>query len=335
MREGDVVTVRDAFTVAVPACADESGLRETLDSLYASAARVGLPYDFVIGVNGPEAAAETPAAAVAGAGAFAAAANLEVLPVDGGTAVLPAPGEAPRVVVLRLPVRSKVAAWNAIRALVSTPRIIFADADVRVGPDAMALLLACFDRDPTVTIAAAREEATLAANDGLVARAAALPYRFDFSNVPGRFYALRAAGIPDPMPAHVLAEDAYLTVLVGPSRLVKDRAAVVYLRPPTTWQDYLDQRVRCEVGKLQLAREFATLSQRHGFGRYPWAAFVRAIAPREYPLVVVSLAVRILARLRALWEVRHGFPTGWHVLPSTKTWVPDAVPRADTGSRGH
>ncbi len=323
-----------AFTVAVPACADEIGLRDTLESLHASAAEVGLPYDFMIGVNGPDPATAAEAAAVADARAFAAAADLELVSVGEGAATLPAPGNVPRVVVLRLPVRSKVAAWNAIRAVVGTARVVFADADVRVGPNAMGLLLACFDRDPAVTIAAAREEATLAADDGVAARAAALPYRFDFSNVPGRFYALRVAGIGEPMPAHVLAEDAYLTVLVGPARLVKDRAAVVYLRPPTTWQDYLHQRVRCEVGKLQLAREFSTLYQRHGFGRYPWRAFLRGIEPREYPLVAVSLAVRLLARVRALWEVRHGFPTGWRVLPSTKTWVPGAVPRADA-PRGH
>jgi hypothetical protein len=229
-------------------------------------------------------------------------------------------------------------AWNAIRAAARAPLLVFADADVRVAVDAVTRLVQRLEAAPRLAIAAGREVAMLAPEDGLPARVAALPHRFDFGNVPGRLYALRSAALPEPMPEHVLAEDAYLTVRVGPAGFTKEHEARVYLRPPGTWTDYLRQRVRGEVGKLQLAREFGDLRRRHGFGRYPWAAFVRAIAPREYPLVVLSLAARVYARGRALWEVRHGFPTGWAVLPSTKAWSAGALreARAQTlpGARG-
>ena len=119
--------------------------------------------------------------------------------------------------LLRLAPRSKVAAWNAIRAAARAPIIVFADADVRVARS----------RDPAAGRAArararsspssrdARQPLRDFPSDGLVARVAALPHRFDFGNVPGRLYALRVAALPEPMPATVLHEDAYLTVRLG------------------------------------------------------------------------------------------------------------------------
>jgi hypothetical protein len=302
--------VTPAFAVALPASADELDLPGTLASLHASAARAGLPYEIVVGVNGPG----EPSAAVLGTRAFARTAGLPL--VEDGSPDPP----APRVRLLRLAPRSKVVAWNAIRAATRAPLLVFADADVRVAPDAVPLLIRRLETEPGLTAVAGREVATLAAADGLAARAAALPYRFDFGNIPGRLYALRSAALPDVMPVSVLAEDAYLTVRIGRAGFAKERDAVVYFRPPGTWRDYLRQRVRHELGKLQLEREFSALHRAHGFGRTPWGSFVRAIAPREYPLVALSLATRLVARVRALWTIRDGFPTGWAVLPSTKSW---------------
>jgi hypothetical protein len=122
------------------------------------------------------------------------------------------------------------------------------------------------------------------------------------------------------MPASVLHEDAYLTVRLGRERFAKEPEALVYLRPPTTWREYLRQRVRNEVGKLQLTHEFPELHRAHGFGRYPWRRFVRDISPREYPLVALSMMARAVARMRALRQIKHGFRRGWAVLPSTKRW---------------
>ena len=313
------------ITIGVPASAVEKELAGALVSLERSAAHAGRPYEIVVAVNGPE----EPAPAAAGAAAFATAAGLPLVADERG----PAPPVLPVVRLLRLAVRSKVAAWNAIRAAARAPVIVFADADVRVARDAIALLAARLGAEPDLAVVGAREVALLEPGDGPWARAAALQYRFDFANIPGRLYVLRAAALPEPMPAHVLHEDAYLTVKLGRARFAKERSAVVYLRPPLTWRDYLRQRVRNEVGKLQLAHEFPDLRRAHGFGRYPWRAFLREIAPREYPLVALSLAARVYARVRALSAVRAGFPTGWTVLPSTKRWPAGDPQREEPGPR--
>ncbi len=300
-----------ALTIGVPASTGEDDLPATLASLAASAGGLAAPFEVVVAVNGPD----EPAPAVAGAEAFARSAGFPLVPTG---AEPPASGSCVRV--LRLAPRSKTAAWNAIRAAARASVIVFADADVRVVPVALPLLVRRLAASPDLAIVAGREEPLLTPADGLVARVAALPHRFDFGNVPGRLYALRTAALPEPMPSSVLHEDAYLSVRLGRARFAKEPDAVVRLRPPTNWSEYLRQRIRNEVGKLQLVREFPDLHRVHGFGVYPWRRFVREIALREYPLVLLSMAARGYARMRALRQVRRGFAPGWHVLPSTKRW---------------
>ncbi|MCC6847247.1 MAG: glycosyltransferase family 2 protein [Deltaproteobacteria bacterium] len=311
MTASDPAARPPALTIGVPASVGEDDLPATLVSLAASAAGLGAPFEVVVAVNGPD----EPAPAAVGAEAFARRAGLALVPPG---AAPPAAGSCVRV--LRLVPRSKTAAWNAIRAAARAPVIVFADADVRVVADALPRLVRRLEASPELAIVAGREEPLVTPADGLVARVAALPHRFDFGNVPGRLYALRTAALPEPMPASVLHEDAYLSVRLGRARFAKEPGAVVRLRPPTTWSEYLHQRIRNEVGKLQLVREFPDLHRAHGFGVYPWRRFVREIAPREYPLVALSMAARVYARACALRRIRRGFDRGWSVLPSTKRW---------------
>jgi cellulose synthase/poly-beta-1,6-N-acetylglucosamine synthase-like glycosyltransferase len=317
-----------ALTVGVPASASEADLAATLASLDASAARSGRAYELLVAINGPE----SPSPALAGVRGFAAAAGLTIavsgeLEADATLATFteapdlrasPSPRCALRV--LRLAARSKIVAWNAIRAAAAAPLIVFADADVRVSANAVGLLVACLEAEPRLAAVAGREVAVLAHGDGFISRVGALPYRFDFANIPGRLYAVRADAVPPVLPANVIAEDGYLTVQLGRERFTRAPDAVVYLRPPATSAEYLRQRVRHELGKMQLARELADVHRVHGFGRAPWRAFLRDIRVAEYPLVAGSLAFRGVARVAAWWQARHGFAAGWQVLPTTKRW---------------
>jgi len=324
MTEADRSGVPPALTIGVPASSSEDDLPATLASLYASALATGGAVEVMVAVNGPD----EPAAAVAGVAVFAGAHGLPLVAPD---QTPPATGSCVRL--LRLTQQSKVAAWNAIRAAARAPIIVFADADVRIAAAAISLLVGRLRAAPELAIVAGREVALVTPDDGIVARVAALPHRFDFGNVPGRLYALRVAALPEAMPPNVLHEDAYLTVRLGRERFAKEHDAVVYLRPPTTWREYLRQRVRNEVGKLQLTHEFPELHRAHGFGRYPWRRFAREIAPREYPLVALSMAARIFARGRALRQIKQGFRRGWAVLPSTKRW-PGAGPAPSNAGGG-
>jgi len=307
------------FALGIPARGDEVDLRGTLDSLVHSAVDAGGAFEVIVALNGPgQAAARAVAAFVRSSGGVSEGAVEAETP---GAEPPHSAGGAPPLRVLSLPVRSKVAAWNAIRDAALAPVIVFADADVRVAPVTIARLLACLEATPKLALVGAREQASVAPGDGVVARVAALPYRFVFRNVPGRLYALRSAALPEPMPAHVLHEDAYLTVRLGHERFTKEPGALVYFRPPATWSEYLRDRVRNEVAKLQLAREFPHLLGAHGVSPYPWTDLLRALSPAEYPLLFMLAATRLYARVRARRLVRRGFPTSWSGLPSTKRWV--------------
>ena len=301
--DGETATVAPAFTVGVPASADERDLAATLESVWQSAARMDRPFEIVVAVNGPD----EPSPAVVGVEAFAAVA-----------------ARAPVVRVLRLTVRSKVAAWNAIRDAARAPVLVFTDADVRLAPDAIPRLLARLDAEPGAAAVGGQEVPVVTADDGLAAKVAALPFRFRFGNLPGPLYALRRAAA-EPIPAHVLAEDSYLTVRVGRARIVRERGALVYFRPPATWRDYLRSRVRNEASKLQLTRDFPRLLAAGGLSPYPWGEFLRGIRPREYALVVCLVVARLVARLRARHEFRTGFRAGWTALRSTKEWPAGAA----------
>lgn len=324
MMEPPRIAMAPVLTIGVPASTSEDDLPATLASLYASAVETGADIEVMVAVNGPDESAP----AVTGVETFARA---QGLPLVGPDEAPPAAGACVRL--LRLAPRSKVAAWNAIRAAARAPIIVFADADVRVAGAAIPLLVARLEKAPELAIVAGREAAMVLPGDGLVAKVAALPHRFDFGNVPGRLYALRVAALPEAMPPTVLHEDAYLTVRLGRERFAKEHDAVVYLRPPTTWREYMRQRVRNEVGKLQLTHEFPELHRAHGFGRYPWRRFLSEIALREYPLVALSMVARVVARARALRQIKHGFRAGWAVLPSTKRW-PGAGPTPSNAGGG-
>src|SRR5205085_6704660 len=142
-----------------PASAAEPDLAATLASIRASADAARRRYEIIVAVNGPA----DPAPALVGAHAFARAAGVPLVEEERA----PSPSVAPVMRVLRLFAHSKVDAWNAIRAAARAPIIVFTDADVRLAPDAIGLLVARLEAEPTLAAAAGREVAALAAGDGL------------------------------------------------------------------------------------------------------------------------------------------------------------------------
>ncbi|MGH7964291.1 MAG: hypothetical protein ACRERD_21125, partial [Candidatus Binatia bacterium] len=150
----------------------------------------------------------------------------------------------------------------------------------------------------------------------------ALTYRFDFGNVGGRLYLMRKEALPDPMPEDLLLEDAWLTVAVGRQRVAKEWHARVCFLPPATWRDYFAERVRTEGGKLQIQRMHGALLIQGPIAQYRWSQFWQEITWREYPLVMLALGVRGLARVWAWIALnRKGFYALYRPFPSTKGWM--------------
>ncbi len=288
---------RGAVTIAVLARADEPALGATLRSLERAAGALaarGHATQFAICVNGADGRL-----AAADARAFAECMR------------------SVRTSVIREPRADKARAWNLVRSACTTPFLVFCDADVEVAPDALVRLVEALEQDPGAALASARQVPRL---DGatLVARAAALPYRFDFGVVGGRLYALRASEL-ERMPEGLLLEDGWLSARFGRARLLTVADAEVRFRPPATAADYFRERLRTEAGKVQIREERrAQGGQGEPIAAYPWSEMRRRLGPADWPLVAFNLGVRACARVAAEVASRAGRDVRWSTVTSSK-----------------
>jgi hypothetical protein len=294
---GAVALSPEAVTVAVLCRSDEPALTRTLDSLGRAAQRLaegGRAVCFAICVNGSD-----------GQSALAAARGFAV----------GQPRWATHLVVEAK--ADKARAWNLLRGSCTTPLLVFCDADVDVEETALVALIAALEAQPEKLLASARQVPAL---DGasLVARAAALPYRFDFNVVGGRLYAMRRDAVAR-MPEGLLLEDGWLSARLGTDRLLTVPEARVFFRPPQTLGDYLRERVRTEAGKVQIRRERRAAGQpQTPIARYPWKEIARGLPLRDWPLVALNLGVRAIARVAAERAERTGRTISWSTIATSK-----------------
>lgn len=306
------------LTVAVLCRADEPALDRTLRTLEAAAARLeadGRAVAYVVCVNGP---------APQGAAALAAAQALVGRHDPGAVQVL---------VDARA---DKARAWNLARAACRTPLVAFCDADVEVERDALRALVAEVERASHVLLASARQvpalepfaseaDAHAARRPTFVARAAAIPYRFDFQVVGGRLYVMRSAAV-ERMPEGLLLEDGWLSARLGNDALATVHDARVRFHPPTTLGDYFRERLRTEAGKIQIHTERRDQGRAaQPIARYRWRAMLAELGPRDLPLVAVNLGVRFVARAVAAIAARRGRRVAWSTIASSKP-QPTEVP---------
>lgn len=340
------------LSLAIPCRADEPGLGATLTSLLVACRHAdlvaGVVKELLICLNGLT--RDVLCASLVAARMFCAEFGLpsrEIWLEDNSEPSLPQSGqsitlrEAPYKSDLRaqrtgaetthLPIpvctlllterRGKPLAWNALARYAAGAFILFCDADVRVDSKAVWILCDRVQREPHLSLVAAREVPVLEGKPTLWARMGALPYRFNFGNVGGRLFLFRKGALRDGMPEDLLLEDAWLTVAVGKHCVAKEWRAQVYFLPPATWLDYFAERVRTEGGKIQIRRVHRHLLEAGPIATYPWAQLFSAIAVHEYPLVFLALLMRGAARIWArLALVNKEFYALYRPFLTTKDW---------------
>jgi cellulose synthase/poly-beta-1,6-N-acetylglucosamine synthase-like glycosyltransferase len=310
-------------TLAVPCRSDEPGLGRTLAAALASwrrtgrAARGGL--EILVCVNG---AGPDPAVAEARAFAAAAGAPFAVADVDMSEAPLPLQSSTPLAVSVLVTRRAgKPLAWNMLRARARAPVAVFLDADVSFSPDAMGLLLDALEADPTAVLASAKT--TCAPRPGAFEAIMAAPYGIDFPNLSPQLYAARLAALPRAMPEDLIEPERWLELVVRREggRVARVPAAEVTVRLPATLADFFRQRIRIEMGKVQLAQTYAGLDA-HGAPQ-PRLAPVLAHGPAASARLAAYLMLRSTAHAIAWWRWRRGATAGvWRQAASTKQWGP-------------
>jgi len=251
--------------------------------------------------------------------AAAARAAFAELDVDAEDAPPPSPADAPLTVrVLATRRAGKPIAWNVLRRAARGAMAIFVDADVSFGEDAFGLLLDTLARTPDAVLASAKT--TCAPRPGIFEAIMAAPYGVDFPNLSAQLYGARVAELPATMPEDLIEPERWLELVVGLERVVRVPAARVTVRLPGTVADFFRQRIRIEMGKVQLARRYPGLDTR-GARQPRGRAALASLAPADVARLGAYLALRSAAHAVAWWRWRRGETAGiWRQAATTKQW---------------
>lgn len=242
----------------------------------------------------------------------------------------------PGVAVLRDSGRGKAAALNLGLAHAQGRVIVMTDGDVTVRPGALAALLAPLE-DPQVgavsghPVSISPRDTMLGYWSHLLTEAGAHAERIrrdargQFLVCSGYLYAIRA-GLVTAIPEEALAEDGVVSQIIGEQgwRIRYAPGALVNVRYPATYADWLKQKVRSTGGYAQplMARssvKMRTFQNEVGAGLGRSLAYARS--PRELAWTLGLLVARLHLWLVILWAVRvrhRPLAALWQRVESTK-----------------
>ena len=310
----------ELVTLAVPCRADEPALGRTLATALASwrAAPESATHrlEVLACLNGEAAPAPRADLAACARELGTALAEVDLDRADGAT--LPAPAAPVSIAALVTRRAGKPIAWNALRRHARGPRALFVDADVSFAPPTFGLLLGALAASPAAALASAKT--TCAPRPGLFEGIMAAPYGVDFPNLSPQLYAARVAALPDVMPEDLIEPERWLELTLGRERIIRVPAALVAVRLPGTLADFFRQRIRIEMGKVQLARCYPGLDTR-GVRQPRGRAALASLALPDMARLGAYLALRSAAHAVAWWRWRRGETAGiWRQAATTKQW---------------
>ena len=310
----------ELVTLAVPCRSDEPALGRTLAAALASWRRApasathGLEVLVCLnGADGPRPRADLLAFA---RDAGAPLAEIDLERGDGAASAPPASALAVAALVTRR--AGKPIAWNALRERARGALALFVDADVSFGTEAFGLLLGALTASPQAALASAKT--TCAPRAGIFEGIMAAPYGVDFPNLSPQLYAARVAALPPAMPEDLIEPERWLELVLGCNRIVRVPAARVAVRLPGTLPDFFRQRIRIEMGKVQLARQYPELAAR-GAPQPRARAALASLGPGGLVRLAAYLGLRSAAHAVAWWRYRRGATAGiWRQAATTKRW---------------
>jgi len=236
---------------------------------------------------------------------------------------------------LRDEARGKPAAFNLALSAARGEIVILSDGDVYVGPGAVRALLAAFN-DPQVGIVSGRPVSVspretmlgywshLLLDAGAHRQRALRAEQAEFLECSGYLYAFRRS-LVSPVPEDSLAEDGLISHMVWKQgfRTAYAPEAMVYVKYPTSYRDWLKQKIRTTGGYAQ-----QYLRGSHGIKSFRSEAVHGTVAAiqyarnlREFWWTLLLLAARVHVWLRVWWDVKwrqKPFDAVWQRVNSTK-----------------
>jgi len=240
-----------------------------------------------------------------------------------------------RVQLLRDAGKGKPSALNLAMGAARGDIVVLSDGDVYVAPGAVQALLAPFE-DPRVGIVSGRPVSVdsrdtmlgywshLLVDAGAHRQRELRNSRGEFLECSGYLYAFRHSLIK-PLPEDVLAEDGLVSHMVWEQGYQTAYAAqaVVYVKFPGTYEDWIKQKVRTAGGYIQpyLRGSAGMKSFRSEAAHGTLAALRYARSLQELLWTLGLFAARVHVWLRVWRDVRwrkKSFTTLWQRVDSTK-----------------
>lgn len=243
--------------------------------------------------------------------------------------------QTPRVRVLRDEGEGKPAALNLALSAAQGEIVVLSDGDVYVGPGSVGALLEAFT-DPQVGIVSGRpisvspRETMLGYWSHLLVDAGAHQQRLrragdgEFLECSGYLYAFRRS-LVQPIPEDSLAEDGLISHRVWEQGYLTAYApeALVYVKYPTSYRDWITQKIRSMGGYAQqyvkASRGMRSLRRETLDGVQ--AAIRYARNAQELWWTVLLFVARAYVWLRVWWDVKlrkRPFSALWQRVNSTK-----------------
>jgi len=236
---------------------------------------------------------------------------------------------------LRDQAKGKPAALNLALGVAKGELVILSDGDVYVGSGAVRALLAAFD-DPQVGIVSGRpvslnsRDTVLGYWSHLLLDAGAHRQRLlragreEFLECSGYLYAFRRS-LVNSIPEDILAEDGFISYTVWKQgfRTAYAPEALVYVKFPTSYRDWLKQKVRSTGGYVQqyLKDSPGMRSFRREAVHGIWSALGYAKNFKEFCWTLLLFVARVHVWLRVWWDVKwrkKPFADMWQRVNSTK-----------------
>jgi len=233
-----------------------------------------------------------------------------------------------RIKQLRDHGKGKPAALNLALCSAVGELVVLSDGDVYIGDGALSTLLVAF-RDPQVGAATGRPLSLgprdtilgywshLLVDAGAHHRRTLRADRGEFLECSGYLYAFRRSLVNN-VPEDALAEDGVISYLIWKQgfRTVYAPDAVVYVKYPTTYQDWMAQKIRSMGGYAQPYMEGSPgrRSFRSEAIQGAWSAIKYAQDLRELWWTLLLFVARVHAWLRVWWDV------SWRKKPFAEVW---------------
>jgi cellulose synthase/poly-beta-1,6-N-acetylglucosamine synthase-like glycosyltransferase len=231
--------------------------------------------------------------------------------------------------------RGKPAALNLALDVAAGDIVILSDGDVYVGAGSVRALLEAFD-DPRVGIVSGRPVSVsprptmlgywshLLVDAGAHQQRMLRANRGEFLECSGYLYAFRRS-LWEPIPEDALAEDGLISYKVWQQgyRTAYAPQALVYVKYPTSYQDWMKQKTRSTGGYAQRylrgAKGMRSLRQEAIGGVLASIRYAESL--REFWWTILLFAARVHVWLRVWWNVKlrkRPFETLWQRVESTK-----------------